>query len=413
MALSDGQRKRKQAKQATISKKRRNKHTQETRNEDGTIKIPEYVKNKEAWLEYIKLYDEVHKDEQLYMPTSDPEVQVSLLATPYRVRQAIEHLPQDEQVEILAKSSRLRSLQAQAATKKREALGDNYSRHGHEEGEEEYNQYKNFFEKRYTELIEYFGRFFTLEEVFRVVNYEWGHKVTMKAIGKWRLDNIDKINARQEEFKKDFSDIRLGYKKSRLEELTYLYNTRKAVYNEKLKVDDGRELRGILEQVRKEVEGDTLLINGNINHSHEILIKSQVTDNMMKGLNLKSMILSRVAAKLNINPIALQYQLANSWYAKFTGFAPADNNINTDEIIYPSSFIYDFEDLKRKNTAVMAEDAEIVELMEPKSNEEQKQTAADIKAQMLKKLMDNRTLNTKTKEVITHKRINDGNSKKA
>ena len=388
---------------------RKAKYLKETRNSDGTIKIPDEVVDKKAYLDYIKMHDKVEADPDLYHQTSDPDLIVNVLSRGYVLDNLISHLPHDEIAVIKGIASRIRGVQATAATFKKKAYGANYFKRGSVNNDIDARlQNKRFFDERGSELIEYFGRFFTLHEVHRTINEEWGYTISLKSLGQWRVDNIDSINARQEEFKTDYAPVRLGYKRSRLDELNYLYQTRKDIYKKSLKLEDGKEMRGTLDQIRKEVEADTLTINGKLSIDHELRIQQQVNTELMKGINIKALVLSRVAAKLQINPVVLQYQLINSYYAKFTGFQRADDNILTDEIVYPSAHIYDFDDLGVKNRQIEAEDAKIIEeMVQAKPDVEEKEAIDDIRTRVMKKLIEAKAMNSKTKETINVKRMDN------
>ena len=152
-------------------------------------------------------------------------------------------------------------------------------------------------------------------------------------------DNILKINELRDKFKKDYSDIRLGYKRSRLEELQYLYNTRKNIYaNSKIKSkEDEKQLLAILESIKREIQGD-LVINGELNVQIEDQASIFIKNQMMKKINISMYILASIAGKLNINPLLLLSRLNNSNYAQFTGYGidGISSTALTDEISYPS-----------------------------------------------------------------------------
>lgn len=386
-------------------------YLQETRDDKGNVVIPPQARNHGAYMEYIRMHDKLTSDPDYFYQTSDPELIINTVANHGTICRLISHLPQDEQQKILTISTRIRSLSAKTAYQKKVAFGTTVDRSKKKGGDltkdgiQTNRDHSLFYAERGSELLEYFGRYFTLAEVHRIINNEWGYPININTLKQYRIDNIDKINERQAEFKRDFGDIRLGYKKSRLEELSYLYQTRRDLYSNAKKLDDSKELRAILEQVRKEVEGDSLTINGNLHVQHEIRIQQQINEQLMKGLNIKALIVARVAAKLGLDPLILQYKLINSYYAKFTGFKPADNNILTDEIIYPSALIYDFDQIRIKNAALIAEEAELTEDLTPVIAEEEKSKVIDIKSMIMKKLIENREMNKKTKEIIQIKRI--------
>lgn len=389
---------------------RQKAYLDETRNAKGEIVIPEQVKNKGEYMKYIEMHDKLIADPDYFYQTSDPEVIINTVCNHGTILRLISHLPQDEQNKILTISKRVRGDSARTAHQKKRAYGTLVKNNGkNDDVPDEFMLLTNrdhslFYAERGAEVLEYFGRYFTLQEVHRVINNEWGYPININTLKQYRIDNIDKITERQAEFKREYGDIRLGYKRSRMEELSYLFNTRRDIYSHSKKLDDSKEIRAILEQLRKEVEGDSLTINGNLHVEHDIRIQQQLNEQVMKGLNLKALIVARVAAKLGVDPLILQFKLINSYYAKFTGFKPADKNILTDEIIYPSQLIYDFDMIRVKNAQLIADEAEIVETLTPTITPEQKEKAIDIKSMVMKKLIENRELNKKTKSIIQSKK---------
>ncbi len=389
---------------------RQKKYIKDTREKDGkTIKVPSYVKDEQAYLLYIKLHDELTEDPDYVYQTSDPDVDVHMLSNSIAINRRVGHLPQEEQDQIYAISQRLKSLSAKVAHAKKKAFGN--LKLGRAAGNlvpiEEQGQYKKFFQQRGAEIVEYFGRYFTLEEVHKVIRQDWGYPLALNTLRQFRIDSLEKINERQEEFKRDYSDVRLGYKRSRLDELSYLFVTRKDLYSSNKKLDDSKELRAILEQIRKEVEGDSLTINGTFNVNHDIRVQQQVSENLMKEINLKALILSRVAAKFGKNPVQLQYQLINSYYSKFSGYAPPDSNILTDEIIYPSALIYDFDMVRAKHNQNKIEEAEVIESSTEEITKDDKQAIDDARAAIMKRLIEQKKMNRDTKENIDTNRFKD------
>src|ERR1700741_1067015 len=109
-----------------LKSRRQKKYLEETRNEDGTIKIPPEVIDKKSWLMYIELHDKVQADPDYIYQTSDPDLKVNVLNRTYALEKLIRHLPQQEKEKIFQVQSRLRGIQSQAAVHKKKALGHNY-----------------------------------------------------------------------------------------------------------------------------------------------------------------------------------------------------------------------------------------------------------------------------------------------
>lgn len=118
-------------------------------------------------------------------------------------------------------------------------------------------------------------------------------------------ENITKIKELQENFKKDYSDIRLGYKRSRLEELQYIYNNRKSIYSKSNSREDEKQLMTLIESIKKEIQGD-LVINGNINLQIEEKANFFIQKEMLKNLNISMYISSEIAVgdcPFSLNPV--------------------------------------------------------------------------------------------------------------
>jgi len=77
----------------------------------------------------------------------------------------------------------------------------------------------------------------------------------------------------------------------------------------------------------------------------------------MKGFNITALIISKLAAKKNINPLFIISRLAHSQYAKFTGFQGASyEEMQTDEIYSPTGISYNWDEIITQNAEVVEED---------------------------------------------------------
>jgi len=61
-----------------------------------------------------------------------------------------------------------------------------------------------------------------------------------------------------------------------------------------------------------------------------------------------SLLIGRVAARFNLNPLVLQYRLMNSWYNVHTGFKRNDK-FQELKPNYPSAIVYNWETIKEKH----------------------------------------------------------------
>ncbi len=193
------------------------------------------------------------------------------------------------------------------------------------------------------DLIELFGKMFTKKEVHQIAMDQLKMKsVTLKQVEMFSIKYSPEINIKIEEHKRSFSDIRLGHKRSRLEELSWMYVKRKRIYQMTNKADDHRLLLQTIEQIRKEAEGDLLRIDGQLTHNIEGTIQDHIQNELLKYLNLKEIILARVAMKSNITPMNLIASISRSFY---------HNTLELPEPVkvenYPSLEPYDFDKISR------------------------------------------------------------------
>lgn len=388
----------------TELRRRYRQHQTATRDADGVILFPKDIVDEEAWIRYVELTDDLLTSDLLNYQTSDENLVINTTSTKRAIESKISHLPKQEQEKIYKLATQMRSLQSKGVQAKAKAFGRGV--HSKEsKAISPHNIHSDFFATKGSELLEWFGRYFTLQEVHKMITHEWRYQIGFDVLRRWRDQNIVKIGELQEEFKSKYTDVRLGHKRSRLDELSYLYQTRLDLYKDSKHREDSKELRAILAQVRQEVEGDVLVINGKIQHEHNVRIEEQVRDELMAGINLKALIIARVAERMGRNPLLLQYQLINSYYAKFTGFQRADEDINTDKIIYPSSLIYDFDDLRNKNKEIQAEDAEFVEMVEERETHGVPTDTEGLKEALMKKILERQELNRRSEAKVESAQI--------
>lgn len=241
---------------------------------------------------------------------------------------------------------------------------------------------------RKTEILELFGKFYNLTEVHRILINEYKLETNFVSLENFRVKHLDQIKELQEEYVRDYSDIRLTHKKSRLEELNELFIGRKNIYNTTKKGEDYKLLLQTIEQIKREVEGDIVTINGNINLNIEQTLTSHIYQELIKGLAIKEIILSRVAARTNTNPYYLLSRLIHSYYSKFNGFDDTQE-INEDiEInLYPSQLIYNFDEIKNLNELKKQERRELQKL--DNIEEVKFEEISDIKKDLINRIKSN------------------------
>ena len=275
--------------------------------------------------------------ERRYFEASD-NVTYDLAWLPKYLEKKIEHLPEKERRKIRAFKSIYYFALNTANVYKREAFKKDAAKSISSE---------SILDGKKTELIDLFGRMFSGEEVLAIVNNDWHFHTSIETLNKFRKNNIEAIAIKIEEYKRSHSDVRLGIKRSRLDELTYLYSDRKKRYLETRRADDYKLLLITLEQIRKEVEGDKLIIEGSVEVNIEATIQNHLRTEIFKTLPLKEIILGRIASRMNIAPSKLVKSLNDSYYSKFSKFLDSQASDIDFEMSFPSDESYDFDSISK------------------------------------------------------------------
>lgn len=344
-------------------------------------KIPDGIKDIEAYKEYRKLELNPLLNEKKNHVCSDETI-VNLALFPHILQKKIEHLPIEEQNKIMTLKTLYFKVNNKVNALKRKAYGTDTFRPGSGSGS------ASILSTKQAEIVGLFGRMFTVEEVFKLINKDWNIQISKEAVREFRVKNAEQIQKEIDKFKVSYADIRLGHKRSRLEELTWLYGRQKDKYIDKNgNKDEYKLLLVTLEQIRKEAEGDRLTIDGKVDINYEANVQVHLREEVYRTLNIKEIILGRVASRMNISPNKLIYSLNNSFYAKFSNVLGTFDENNTDgkDSVYPSQMNYDFE---RINKEFVKRDKEIEEAMiiEETNSKKDMSRADQIKEAMLLKL---------------------------
>lgn len=176
-------------------------------------------------------------------------------------------------------------------------------------------------------------------------------------------NNVLAIKERREEVKYDFSDIELSYKKARLLELQGLYEfTKESYYRDELS-HQLRNMLSILDNIKKEVEGDSLEINMNIQQTLNVHLQQED----FKSLNIFQMVLAKVSGRLGLNPAYFMAKLEQSIYSKYnsqiSGINAFRENNKTNmesEFIFLSDTV-EISNLEQKAIAQQKENTKLLE----------------------------------------------------
>ena len=270
---------------------------------------------------------------------SDGMTEVNLLAFKHSVRRKIEHLPIEEQENILFKFDRFSRLKAQLSIFKRQMtsiVGESYD---------------IALETRKTAILEMFGRHFNVEETHKFLLEDSGLPISFSSVKRFYMKYRVEIEKLQLDYENEIGVIGISRKRSRLEVLDYMLRKTKQDYDKTegmSMLPFGKEIGRILEQAKKEVEGEQIKldISGNINITATLeSIKS--VEQLYSDINFMSYLIARLSVRIRINPLLLQYQLATNWYCKFTGMKRNDS-LSEEIPEYPSKIILNWDDLQMK-----------------------------------------------------------------
>lgn len=290
--------------------------------------------------------------------------------------------PLEEQRRILVRRKMYLSLNGKRNAAYRKAYGTTLNKDGLSKKDRDQ---LTPFQQRKEEIIELFGRMFSLKEVHEICLKDWDLRCTIESLSKFKNAHQHVILQKIEEYKRTYDNVRLGYKRSRLEELSWMFEKRKKIYEFSKKGEDHRLMLMTLEQLRKEAEGDTLKIDANLNLNMELTIKNQIENELMKNALIKEIIISRVSAKLGLDPMRMLTSIKDSFYNERLALA---EDIPHEEVRYPSSQTYDFQKIEAINKQseqqlqIAKEKYEAAKVLAP----EIKDKAEDLKKSLIERL---------------------------
>lgn len=218
-----------------------------------------------------------------------------------------------------------------------------------------------------SQIIELAGREYTSAEIHRQILKEGREGLEYSDVLTFIKRNEDKIREVRNKFRENYTDLSLTVKRSRLEKLNlilnHLLNDFDNSKNFSSRVVISKEVRGILEQARKEVEGDEIKLTVSGRIDIEATINNHISESkLLQGLTLQQIVISRVATRIGISSQFLLDKLAKGWYSKFNGFRK--NADITTKPIYPTEIKYDILDLEDKNKRLSKQNEKLVEEVE-------------------------------------------------
>ena len=194
---------------------------------------------------------------------------------------------------------------------------------------------KSVYDWKKAEILDLFGHYCTHEEV-KIKIGEWGYTTGIDTVYKFFLRNKDIIEKKRTEFIRSSKDHYLATDAGRMETLAMLHAKFVKLFTDisnlpDIKKDDllaySREIRAIVEQARKEIKGDQILltIDGKIDINASIQA-SQTIQEISRKIPINMIPVYLVAAKMNLNPNMIMTSLVNSFYKDFNGFKKLNNH---------------------------------------------------------------------------------------
>jgi len=247
---------------------------------------------------------------------------------------------------------------------------------------------KSILGVRSAEIINMFGRYYSVEEIVKYIRKEWGLSVKYDAVMKFFTDNKSKIEQKRAEFVLRGKETRLATDAGRLELLSKLAWEFEEKFEKSKSIEYSKELRGIIEQIRKEVKGEEirLTVDGKIDIQATITANQTLNEALSK-LPINMIIIGLTAAKQRINPANIIASLTNSYYSRINGFSKLGRK---EDVELPGRYIkqYDWAEIENKVKEREQEivDVEPIEVLEEDIKSEEKVLIEDKKKKLLELL---------------------------
>ncbi len=185
------------------------------------------------------------------------------------------------------------------------------------------NKFKNsnILEIEETRILEWFGKFYTPEDVQKKIRKDFSYSVRIDNIRKWYKDHETEIDRLRVDYTLRNKDFRIATDSGRLDTLNELLSYFDDKFKTNPKIEYSREIRAILEQARKEVKGNELhlTVDGKINIEASLQANVNIMQTMQR-IPINSLVIAMTAAKQGINPERIMAQLASSYYGSVSGF---------------------------------------------------------------------------------------------
>jgi len=236
-------------------------------------KIPKGVVDLEMWELYLEAQAELenHPDKIIIVKDLDgKDIYINLAATVYIIKKQLKNVKEELHKDILDKVPEFRKMIVRMSVLKRKAFGNLSS----DNKTEETDGLGPVAIKK-AEIIDLFGRFYNLAEVHKIITLDWGYDISIESIRQFKNKSANQIIQLQKEYEENFSDVRLGKRRSRLDELSWIYSKTKDKYIRAEAREDAKLMQSLLESIKKECDGD-LVINAKMEIDVQHTINLQI-----------------------------------------------------------------------------------------------------------------------------------------
>lgn len=234
------------------------------------------------------------------------------------------------------------------------------------------------------EVLDMLGKFYTFEEVHKVITKKWGYVMPLHNIAKWSKQFEPEIDKRKAEYILRHKDFRIATDTGRLEVLNQQLSHWQDKFDELGAENASNMVLKILEQARREVKGNELhlTIDGKIDINATIQAHNNIME-ISQRLPINMLVVGLTAAKQGLNPLNIMTALATSYYSVHNGF---NGRLTGDEEIQPPINLiknYNWIDMEQKHNRYREANREkgimdIIEISDPVEQVKAKKTKAEL-----------------------------------